>query len=162
MFNTDAEKRSLAKAIVHYVYRNTPAVEDSHSDGIVMDDAFYRKIYKSVYNKMFLVQKYNGFYCQIENSNQLKNFLSSQKLDKPLEFLSYGQNISHNFIYGKLWDKAELIEELPKTNLTSYILSGKFKQYCKEKREFDDNAMRDINKDIYNRIYTLLLEGYLE
>ncbi len=117
MFNNKDKMRALAKAITHYVYRNTSAVEDSLSDGVIMDEKFYRKVYKSVYNKMALVKKYNKYYCKIENVEILREFLETINLEKPLEFLSYGQSLSHNFIYGSQWADAEVVDEIPQKAL---------------------------------------------
>lgn len=65
-----------------------------------------------------------------------------------------------NTNYG--WDIAQEIEMVDYKNLADFILGGAFKQACMEHAHLNDETMCYINKDINNRMYTLLMHHYFD
>lgn len=59
------------------------------------------------------------------------------------------------------WNPAQILDcNLDGSSLANYVLSGHFIECCKNGSILDDRIMCYINKDIHNRIYTLLVNGY--
>lgn len=78
-----------------------------------------------------------------------------------LKFIRYLQELVWGFNYGMQWDKAKIVASISeKQSLASYVLSGKFSECCRNGNCLDNKTMCEINKDIHNRIYTLLVQGY--
>lgn len=63
--------------------------------------------------------------------------------------------------FGSNWDEAVEIEPPAEQNIVEYILPGKFLECCKSGTVMDDIAMREINRDIHNRVYTLMVTGMI-
>lgn len=59
------------------------------------------------------------------------------------------------------WDPAQTIDcNLDCGSLANYVLLGRFLECCNNGAILNDKTMCYINKDIHNRIYTLLINGY--
>ena len=144
--------RKLALSITHYAYRNTE-LEDYHSENVVMDMDFYQTIFKIVDSKIENVKKYTKYLT-------LGLYVSEEERESVSEYV---RHLDFNCRYGSGWDQAKLLDEIPEnTDYTQYILSGEFLKACKSNFELDDDAMCKINKDIHNRIFTLLVKGYFD
>ncbi len=59
--------------------------------------------------------------------------------------------------WGSSWDDAVEVELPTKKDLTEYILSGKFLEFCQSGAKLTDSTMRELNRDIHNRVYTLVI-----
>lgn len=126
----------MALSITHYVYRNT-RLEDFHAECVQMDRNFYRIIYNTVRTK-------------------LKNVRELQ-----LKFIRYLQDITFGLFFGTNWDTAVQAEKIrANQSYANYVLAGKFNECCQNGCLLNDATMRIINKDVHNRIYTLLTGGY--
>ena len=158
MFNNKEELKVLSRAITHLVYRNTE-VEDFHSESVIMDEKFYYTVIKIVVNKLKLVTK---FYNQLMSVSEddITRTISGQQSDLDNSFLRFLGELFFNCQFGTHWDDPVQLEQMPQGELSKYILDGHFRQCCLEHRELDDDTMCFINKDINNRIYTLLVKGY--
>ena len=160
MFNSKQQLKSLSRAIAHLVYRNTE-VEDYHSESVVMDDAFYQTVTTIVSDKLKSVTRY---YNQLMSTSidDVQRTLQGESTGIDTEFFDFVNELAFNWACGLEWDSPVELSELPQGDLAGYILNGHFKQCCAEHRELDDETMCFINKDINNRIYTLLLNGYFK
>jgi len=144
--------RKLALSITHFVYRNTE-LEDYHSECVTMDMDFYKLMYNIVNEKMSIVARYNKY---------LMNKIPLDESEREGLF-PYVDDLDFNCIFGTSWDKAKEIDiDSCPANITEYILSGEFLKSCQNGIELDDDAMCNINKDVHNRIYSLLINGYLK
>lgn len=168
MLNTNQEERKLALAITHYAYRNT-VLEDYHSDSITMDKSFYKKIYKTVYCKLKNVEKFHKyikiFHSDTNFKEELEKLLNTVPEENHFKFLRYFNDImlEVQLNCGVAWDPAEVVDcNINGKSLAHYVLSGCFVECCEKGAILDNATMCYINKDIHNRIYTLLVKGYFD
>lgn len=168
MFNSKQDERKMALAITHYAYRNT-ALEDYHADDVKMDKAFYKKIYKIVYGKLKNAKEFNkyikNYHDEINSKEEFEKLLNTVPEELQLRFLRYFQNIvaTIEFRYGSQWEQATVVDcDLNGKGMASYVLSGHFAECCEKGVHLDDVIMCYINKDVHNRIYTLLVNGYFD
>ncbi len=167
MFNDDQGMRKMALAITHYAYRNT-ALEEYHSKSTKMNMSFYKKIYNLVYKKLRtvkLLHKYINEYPFdiIQSKEECEELLQSVPEAYQFKFITYTQTIFEliTFKFGSHWEPAQEIDcNLDGKSLANYVLSGRFLENCKSNAILDDATMYIINKDIHNRVYTLLINGY--
>ena len=160
MFNSKEQLKTLSRALTHLVYRNTD-VEDFHSYNFIMNEDFYKKVATIVGEKLKSVMRYYNRLMAI-SIDDVKRTLQGQKTDIDKGFWDFLEELAFNCACGTNWDDPVQLDELPQADLVSYILNGRFLQCCMEHRALDDDTMCSINKDINNRIYTLLLNGYFD
>ena len=152
---SEKQLQILSRVITHYVYRNLPVIEDNHSDLITMSDEFYSDVHKNVSDKLKeIFDNYRRVESVIVNcANAIKpEMLHSHTIE--IDILFYAN-------FGLDWDKEVYIGPMTdkdKKDTAAYILNGKFKEHCNKKSKFGDSTMCDINKDINNRVYTLILD----
>lgn len=165
MYNDDIGRRKVAISITHYAYRNTK-LEDYHSDGVKMDKNFYRTIYNVVSSKLKNVRLLQRYLDDFPNENisdkqVLDKLIGSVPDNLQLKFIKYIQEIIFGQLYGTQWEPAKLVPEIAEgQSYANFVLAGKFSECCKNGCILDDAAMCLINKDVHNRIYTLLIGGY--
>lgn len=155
------DKKILAKSIAHYVYRDTK-LEDFHSRSIFMNKEFYSTVYKIVYRKTQIVKKYLNYIYEIKNIYDIKALIIKYNLSKPLEFYRFAYTIFCGLLSGSDWNDPQPLTDTPTKSIASYILNGHFKECCNNHKILDDSTMCYINQDIYNRTYTLLINGYFD
>lgn len=164
MYNDENGRRKMALSITHYVYRNTK-LEDYHAETVKMDQNFYRKIYSIVKAKIKnvqLFQRYVDSFSQEDLNNQaiLEQLINSVPEELQLRWIRYLQEIIWGMQYGANWDPAQRMQSISAgQSLAGYILAGKFLDCCNDGCILDDDTMRVINRDVHNRVYTLLTEG---
>lgn len=166
MFKSEEGKRVLARSLTHYVYQNTNFVEKLHSQSAVLDMALYEKVYDSVYSKMKRVLAFQKYMNKIDFSSfDEKHFeVVLQEVPKvqKRKFLEYIQDVLFNTFMGVDWDDAEpMTAPRGGKNLAGFLLAGEFRKTCSEGQVFDDEAMERINKDVHNRMYTLVISSRL-
>ena len=167
MFNSEEEKRKLSLAIVHYAYRNT-VIEDYHSYGIKMDMNFYKKIYKIVHTKLANVKNFHRYVNLFDATGRKEDFENIIKLvpeEQHFKFMRYFADIMYMYKdqFGWEWEPAKLIDvNLDNKSYANFVLSGNFLESCKNGIILDDKTMCYINKDINNRIFSLLINGYFD
>lgn len=165
MYNDDKGRRAMALSITHYVYRNT-RLENFHSECVYMDKNFYRLIYNTVRTKLKNVKEMKKYIdafpdVDLNNKNELEKLISSVPEELHLRFIRYLQNIFFGLYFGAEWDDAILIEKIRKNqSCANYVLAGKFSECCQKGCVLNDENMCVINKDVHNRIYTLVINGY--
>lgn len=165
MYNDDKGRRAMALSITHYVYRNT-RLEDFHAECVHMDKNFYRMIYNTVRTKLKNVvdlQRYIDSFpdAVLNNKDTLYKLINSVPKELRLRFINYVQYIMFGMTFGSNWDAAIKSEKIRKNqSCANYVLAGKFNECCQKGCELNDAVMCVINKDVHNRIYTLLVCGY--
>ncbi len=167
MFNSEEGKREMAYIITRYAYRDT-ALEYYHSKSIMMDMLFYKKIYNIVFaklKKVGLLHKYIENYQvdELKNKEDYENLLATVPEELKFKFMRYFIEVTELLreYFEFSWDPAEIVDcNLYGKSPAYYVLSGHFTECCKDGAILDDKTMCYINKDIHNRIYTLLINGY--
>ena len=149
---------NMAIGLVHQVYRNTD-VENYHSEDRVMNEKLYEDVYNIVDEQMKVVLDnlvvINVLVGEIDEEvlYVVNKYGYDEEFDKSLEW---------NLNMGKLWNKPKLLNLSPvDDDYTKFLLDGEFKKNCNGKNTLDDKMMKKINIDITNRMYTLLVDGYL-
>lgn len=166
MFNTEDEKQKLAHYLVYYVFRSQDSVIELHGKEVSLNLKIYKRIYDSVRARMKRVLEFHWALESLKgdtlgelNIEQLANEFSTRRRH---QFVTYVQTIIFNS-YKKLnWDTPEAIKP-PRAGkvLVGFLLAGEFKDSCIRGEKFDNEAMKRINKDICNRMYTLILSSKL-
>lgn len=165
MFNDENGRQAVARSIAHYAYRNTK-LEDYHAQCVIINKDFHTKIHAIVNAKLKnvkLMQRYlDDFrHDNIADRTVLDESLQTVPDNLHLRFLRYSQEIVFGiYNWGINWEKAQYIGGASiGQNLATYVLGGEFVFNCNNGSTLDDSTMCKINKDVYNRIYTLLLDG---
>lgn len=153
-------EKQLARCYAHYVYRNT-VIEDFHAEGVCMDDAIYRKMYRVVRAKTENIKKYSQYLSLLEYGENIAQGLDTLPPDIAVPVIRFIKDIIFNSYMGSGWEEAQLLDKLPEKSMPHYILAGTFREYCDDHAKLTDSAMREINKDIHNRIYTLIVHKML-
>lgn len=165
MFNDDKGRRDIALSITLYAYRNTK-LEGYHVEKAVMDKEFYRAIYNVVRDKLNnvkLLQRYLDAFpdCDLNDKQNFDRLMESVPEQLHFKFLIYSKNIVGAWILASHWDDAVRAEPIRAgQSCANYVLAGKFSECCKSGCKLTDAVMCEINKDVHNRIYTLLTDGY--
>lgn len=162
MLVNDWDIRKTARDYVHYIYRNTE-VEDLHAAAIKMDMSTY-EIVKKIVEKQ--IGKWERNYAMIYDAatiSECKRKMRGMNEQRQSEFAEFVIAIAFFNMakFGSNWDEAVEIEPPTNQNIAEYVLSGKFLECCKSGTVMDDIAMREINRDIHNRVYTLMINGLI-
>ena len=149
---------SLAIGLSHTIYINTDFIENSHAKVALMDDRFYDDVYSVVAAGIEDMKRY---WFGLENLCQFSiSEIANTMFATPIGMYKNAEYIStviFGILCGSQWDSPIELEEEITNNWAEYVLSGEFKKHCDGKTHFGDDAlMAEINKDIYNRIYTIL------
>ena len=153
--------QKLAIGLTHVIYRNT-AIEDMHSVGAQMDKAFYDDAYYYFKQMMDIADRNNDIYKMFLADNGEE--LLTQKLNNSETSSEEKEIIAVIYFYSlnSEWDIPTLCSDELIEDKTEYMLKGKFKEHCDKGSKLGDRVMCEINKDICNRIYTLLYKGYFD
>lgn len=162
MLVNDRDLRKTARDYVHYIYRNTE-VEDLHATAVKMDMTIY-EIVKKIVEKQ--IGKWERNYAMIYDAatiSECKRKMRGMNKQRQKEFAEFVIEMAFFNMakFGLNWDEAVEIEPPRDQNIAEYILSGKFLECCKTETMLDDIAMCKINRDIHNRVYTLMVNGLI-
>ncbi len=151
----------LAKIFAHYVYRDTD-VEDYHSKAVLMDDTLFASVYRIVSSNLLKIARNHNLLISVK-LEELDSTLESMYPTRAMEFLKYAQMFSNycSFKPGLNWNAPVFMERKPSKDKAKFLLEGAFREGCTLHWIFNDEAMCRINKDVYNRTYTLVLLGLL-
>ena len=146
----------LSIGVAHAVYRNTE-VEDFHAECRLMDKALYDDVYKIVSEKVNLLIKNIPILIFVHQNGLLpiedfKDFSMAE-----LDFLAC---VLFGIQCGIEWDMPENNDLYTGGDITEYLLNGEFKKRCDSRSTFDDTVTKPINKDIVNRIYSVLKQFF--
>jgi hypothetical protein len=154
----DALLRKKAKCYAHYLYRNTE-IEDFHAMNSIIDQQLYSRMLRGINYRLHCLKGKSQF---VDKVLMLDASFKDDISKLPHQEIGRTIILCSNILYntrdmGIDWDDAELVEYHNEKQVARFILGGKFKElYMKSERLTDDN-MKIINKDIHNRIYTLLV-----
>ncbi len=163
MILNSLSNREIAIIYAHYMFRDATVVENLHGKAAEMNDEVYNEIYKAVKNNLSRIKRYHKKLCLIDNETELRETMDKMYPTRGVEFGKYVicMNSYVKYKCGRNWDEALIMEgDIPK-DLTQYVLSGCFKICCEEHMRLDDEIMCLLNKDIHNRVYTLIQKNYL-
>lgn len=153
---------NLAFIFSLYLYRNT-IIEDYHAKSVVCNRQLYRNIHSAVTRKYNTLSNMRYLLDILESEHPLYNLLiliengtvSELKEIKAIQEITYYLNWKND------WDIPYVLDIDILDNKVSFILAGKFKEACNNNWILNDESMCIINKDVCNRIYTLLSKEYL-
>ena len=155
MFNS-VSLENQAFYLSRIIYRDT-VIEDYHHDGAVLGAGIYNAMVEVVDGNVKKVRRCHRRMLDIQSEGDADSLLRRMSAAERDEFANYC------FVFNFLskcrcnWDPPEKLEisSTPK-NLSVFILDGHFSECCKKHSVLTDPVMRYINKDIYNRVYTLM------
>lgn len=160
MFDADQKinMKSLAKGLSHMIYSDTDFIENSYANDALMDDRFYDDAYEIVATGIEDMKRYwRGLenLCNFSISEITKTMVATPiGMHKNAEYISA---VIFGILCASQWDNPIELEEKITKNWAEYVLSGEFKKHCDGKTRFgNDSLTAEINKDICNRIYTIL------
>lgn len=143
------------------IYRDTK-IEDYHSDRVILGMDIYNDMVKVVDKNVKKVQRYHHKMINIQTERDADAQLCLMSSSERNEFRQYVS--AFNFLSKCIcnWDPPEKLKLLssPK-DLSRFILNGHFIECCQKHHVLSDPIMCYINKDIYNRIYTLMCKNIL-
>ena len=151
----------LAIGLTHYIYRNTK-IEDYHADMVNMDNRLYLWALDYYKERIKIVLRRKKIIKALENNDieAIKEMLEYYGEKSPVYCMIFEIIL---FMANTTWDAPVEVEKKdPHTTGYRYMLEGKFFRHCMDGDKLDNKVMCDINKDICNRIYTLLLNGYFD
>lgn len=164
-------KENMARSIVHELYRNTSFIEELYDSQQKMDMNMFKPIKHTIQNGL---KRHMTIYPMIspDVATTNNNVVEAYGL-KGMHIISrYILLLLSNTMFGQDWDEPTLVSDddqsvlarnLINANPTEYaelfaifLLSGKFRDHCMNGSIPTDEVMNEINKDIYNRMYTIL------
>lgn len=160
MIINETSNDKLAICYTHLAYRNTD-LEDFHAKGDKLGKRLYNRMYKIVSSNFERIKKYKQKLIDIKSIEEMKDFIknadSSQK-----EFVDFIADMAFNSQMGYGWDNpVEIQIEQEINDVAAFVLAGKFMECCEKQLALSDDIMCYINKDICNRIFTLLQNNYI-
>lgn len=156
---TDREK---ALIYTHIIYRDTD-LEDYHAKSKRMDTDFYDVIYKVVSKNVRKIKRNQNTLAKIANLEEFQKVVETMYAARSVELTHFAMEIYEYSVAlpGVGWDDAVLFESDKQNGISEYILAGHFMECCQNNAVLDDKTMKYINKDVHNRIYTLISEKQL-
>lgn len=147
--------------IVYMVYRSTK-IEDYHTNDAVMDLKLYREMCTIVEQNMKPVLRFHPILRKAQTIEDIDAEMCLMTFSERAAFSEYFTKLSYLSKYRVPWDPPVKLELSAKPkNLAQFVLEGHFLECCEKHRVLSDSIMYYINKDVYNRIYTLLCEALL-
>lgn len=150
------------RALVYIMccYRNNNVIEDFHSSGKLKADSLglilndMNKASRAYWKQLGLVL---NIMAENPRSDVDVSALGFSKFDTcAVEFI---MNITGTAV--QEWDPPHRVKINYTGDINKCILDGKVKDYCKNEHTLYDTDMKELNKDAYNRAYTLVLDGVL-
>ena len=146
-------KRFLARVRAYIyarmIYRDSPMLENKHAGSGSTDIHFYYEF----------VEMLTG---RIEEMKHLCGYITAD-----YDTLGEKQKFEYRMVSLVLrsmerWDEPRTADDKYDGGETAeYLLRGEFYRVCKENLKLTDVLMADINRDVYNRAYTLALKGLI-
>lgn len=162
MLIQEISTQNLSVAIAHYVYRNTK-IEDFHSEDAALNGNLYALMHDIVERKIACVRRFLPLLRSVETPeawNEAAAQLHSAQAAK--EFAAFSAEVLFKMNSNAGWDAAKEVTQPKDGALADFVLGGVFVQGCREGWHLSDDVMCRINRDINDRIYTLLIYGWLE
>ena len=143
------------------IYRDTE-IENYHSEEAVMDRKLYNEMYAVVDKNVKTVLQFHQKLLKIRNKQDVDNEMRAISASEQIALKDYALGFYAVTICKPNWDPPEklALPEKPE-DFAQFILGGRFIECCEKHCNLSDPVMCDINKDVHNRIYTLLCENLL-
>ena len=160
-------KKFIAIGLTHFIYRGTDAIEKKHVAQTEMNSYFYRKVYESC-NYFLSIAKEREKYIQnaYDGIKSLEKYLELTNKNKKLDLHEACIIFSIGYIgFGNDddWDlPIDVGGYYKEDDPVKYLLAGQFNYHCKKRSIMNQTVMKDINKDVCNRMYTLIISGYFD
>lgn len=156
---TDREK---ALIYTHIIYRDT-VLEDYHAVSKRMDSDFYDVIYKVVSKNVRKIKRNQNPLAKIADMDEYQKVVKTMYAARGVELTRFVMDVYWYSLElpGFGWDEAVLLEYDAQTDISAYILAGRFTECCQNNAILDDKTMKYLNKDVHNRIFTLISEKLL-
>ena len=150
------------RALVYIMccYRNNSVIEDFHSSGKLKADSL-----GLILNDMNKASR--AYWKQLDSV--LNIMAEDPRSDVDLGTLGFSKfdicatgfimRIARTAV--QEWDPPHRVKINYTGDINKCILDGKVKDYCKNEHTLYDTDMKELNKDAYNRAYTLVLDGVL-
>lgn len=153
---TQAAKQIRALAFAVNIYRNS-IIEDIHACDQYMPEGFLDTL------KKHMKTEYDIFWMRYEKYlNRESIFINHDETSKELKNDLYFEDfILFTISLLKEWDSPKKIKEKYNGDIFDYIINGAVKRAYNEKTILSDPVMANLNRDVYNRAYTLVLMGVL-
>jgi hypothetical protein len=142
--------RCLAYITTRLTYRNTDDLEELHVQNKIKtpDMSFFNQMLENVRT---LFDKYYP---------HVKSLLSDEPPSNQLE-IDLQEYLRYLICEMKEWDTPHLKQAPFSGDVAEFVLSGAFKTACEKNQPLTDDKMHVLNKDVYNRFYTLVLKGII-
>ena len=146
------DERQSAYVLALNCYRNVECWENYHAKGAQLN--------MNIYDEMLVAVKreydyFRPLYLYLRmDSAQLRSALNclTEAEQRELLFLfKMGRN-------NKCWDKAQRVSDPIGDDNIQFLLSGRLKSACENRECLDDKLMKEINIDVHNRMYTLIVK----
>ncbi len=152
---------NLAFYLSRFIYRDTK-IESYHRNNVLLGMGLYDEMIVIVDENVKKVQRYHAKMTSIQTEKEADDQLRRMSFSKRNTFIEYVISFNHLSKCKCNWDPPQKIDPFsPPKNLSKFILDGHFIECCKKQCLLSDSIMCYINKDIYNRIYTLVCENLL-
>lgn len=169
----EMSEETLSKALVHDIYRNTPELEDMHCALKPMSMEFFRTMKLMMKDKIAV---HRSAYKLIDTnvSEAFFRATAAYDCDGPGMLSAYAFTlVATATMFGNGWDKPTTVDpseiDVLCRNIVNadpedideiyaiFLLSGKFRDHCYKKTVLSDSIMKEINIDIHNRMYSILI-----
>lgn len=169
----EMSEETLSKALVHDIYRNTPELEDMHCALKPMSMEFFRTMKLMMKDKIAV---HRSAYKLIDTnvSEAFFRATAAYDCDGPGMLSAYAFTlVTTATMFGNGWDKPTTVDpseiDVLCRNIVNadpedideiyaiFLLSGKFRDHCYKKTVLADSIMKEINIDIHNRMYSILI-----
>lgn len=156
MFVNHLSEEELAKVFAHFIYRDDSIVEYYHCKNVIMDQEVYAAVLGAVLSNLRRIARNHKVLILTEG--EAISAVKKMYPTRAMEFFKYEKTFASysTHLPGSNWDAPVFLEMQPPKDKATYILDGAFREGCVLHWHFDDKAMCRINKDVYNRIYTLV------
>ena len=145
-------ERQSAYVLTLNCYRNVDCGENYHSKCTQLNMGIYNEMLVAVKREY---EYFHPLYLYLRmDSAQLRSALRriTEAEQNELFFLfKMGRN-------NKCWDKAQSVSGPICNNNIEFLLSGRLKSACENGECLDDKLMKEINIDVHNRMYTLIVK----
>lgn len=160
MIINEISNEMLAICYTHLAYRNTD-LEHFHSKGDKLGKRLYNRMYKIVNFNLDRIKKYKQKLIDIKSIEEMKDFIKNADSSHK-ESVDFIADIAFNLQMRYGWDNpVEVQIEQEITDVAEFVLAGKFMECCEKQLVLSDDTMCNINKDVCNRIFTLLQNNYI-
>lgn len=160
MYVDNLSEEDLAKVFTDFVFCNTP-VADYYGETATMDDVFYATMLDVVAVNLRRIARNHKLLAQPEA--EVDAAVEAMYPSRAMEFMRYATAFAdyEARLPGADWAAPTCITVEPPKDRAAFLLDGAFREGCERQWRLDDETMRRIEQDVYDRTFTLLRLGLL-